>query len=122
MRYLTMIKSVEGKFGPPPAGLYEAVVKLGEDATKAGVLVETGGLLPAAKGTFIRFGGDKTKVMDGPYTEAKELVGGYAVYEVKSKDEVMEWVRRFINIHTEYWPGFEGEVEVREMFVVTPGR
>ena len=122
MRFMTMIKSVEGKFGPPPPALFAAIGKLGEDAAKAGVMVETGGLMPSATGAFLRLTKGKITVMDGPYTEAKELIGGYAVYETKTKEECVEWARRFLATHKEHWPEFEGEVEVRQMMVFTPGR
>ena len=122
MRYMTMIKVVEGKYGPPPPALMQAMGKLQEDATKAGVLVEVGGLKNSATGASLRLANGKITVMDGPFTEAKELIGGYAVYDTKTKEECIEWARRFLAIHKEHWPGFEGEVELREMMVFTPGR
>lgn len=114
MRYLTMVSAPENA-GPPPQGLMDAIGKLGEDATKAGVLVETGGLGPSALGARIRFGDGKITVTDGPFSEAKELIGGYAVYETKTKEEALEWCRRFAEIHIEHWPELAGTVEMREV-------
>ena len=114
MRYLTMVSGPENA-GPPPQALMDAIAKLGEEATKAGVMVETGGLGPSALGARIRIGDGKVTVMDGPFSEAKELVGGYAVYETKTKEECVEWCRRFAEAHTENWPGWEGTVEMREV-------
>jgi hypothetical protein len=115
MRFMTMVKSSETS-GPPPKALMDAIAKLGEEGAKAGVMVEVGGLLPSVKGALVRVSGGKLTVTDGPFTEAKELVGGYAVYEVKSKDEAIEWTRRFMELHREHWKGWEGETEIRQMF------
>ncbi len=114
MRFMTMVKGAENA-GPPPKGLIEAIAKLGEEAAKIGVMVETGGLLPSARGARIRLSSGKLTVTDGPFTEAKELIGGYAVYDVKSKEEAIEWSRRFMNLHKEHWKGWEGEIEIRQM-------
>jgi hypothetical protein len=115
MRFMAMVKAPEAS-GPPPQALMGAIAKLGAEATKAGVLVETGGLLPSALGARVRLAGGKVAVLDGPFTEAKEVVGGYAVYEVKSKDEVIEWTKRFIDLHRQHWPGWQGEAEIRQIF------
>ena len=114
MRYLMFVKSDENA-GQAPQALYEAIAKLGEEATKAGAMVETGGLGPSALGARIRISAGKVNVTDGPFSEAKELIGGYAVYEVKSKEEAIEWGRRFMEVHRENWPGWEGETEIREV-------
>jgi hypothetical protein len=94
----------------------DAIAKLGEEASKAGVLVETGGLLPSALGARVRISKGQLNTTDGPFTEAKELIGGYAVYEVKSKQEAIEWTERFMELHTKHWPGWEGETEIRQVF------
>jgi hypothetical protein len=117
MRYMTMIQSVENSpAGPPPMELMQAIAKLGEEATKAGVLVETGGLGPTATGARIRVSGGKINISDGPFAEAKEVVGGYAVYEVRTREEAVEWARRFMQLHIEHWKGWEGEAQVRPIF------
>jgi hypothetical protein len=115
MRFLTMVKGPETA-GPPPRELLAAIDQLGAEATKAGVLLETGGLAPSATGARIRLAGGTVAVLDGPFTEATELVGGYAVYEVKSKEEAIEWSTRFMNLHKEHWAGWEGEIEIRQLF------
>ncbi|MFY9549721.1 MAG: YciI family protein [Thermoanaerobaculia bacterium] len=115
MRFLTMVKSAE-KSGPPPQKLMDAIAKLGMEATKAGALKETGGLFPTAMGARVRLSGGKLTVTDGPFAEGKEVVGGYAIYEVKSKEEAIEATKRFMQLHKEHWPGWEGETELRQIF------
>ena len=115
MRFMTMVKSSETS-GPPPKALMDAIAKLGEEGFKAGVMVEVGGLLPSATGARVRVSGGVLTVTDGPFTEAKEIVGGYAVYEVKSRDEAIELTRRFMELHREHWKGWDGETEIRQIF------
>ena len=115
MRFMTMVKSSETS-GPPPKALMDAIARLGEEGAKAGVMVEVGGLLPSVKGALVRVSGGKLTVTDGPFAEAKEVVGGYAVYEVRSRDEAVEWTRRFMELHREHWKGWEGETEIRQIF------
>jgi hypothetical protein len=93
-----------------------AIAKLGEEAMRAGVLVETGGLFPSAMGARVRLSGGNLVVTDGPFTETKELIAGYAVYDVKSKQEAIEWTSCFMRLHKEHWPGWEGESEIRQIF------
>lgn len=115
MRFMIMVKSAENA-GRPPKALMAAIATLGEDAMRAGVMVETGGLLPSAMGARVRLSAGKLMVTDGPFAESKELIGGYAVYDVKSKQEAIEWTSRFMQLHKEHWPGWEGESEVRQIF------
>ncbi len=112
MRYMTIVKSSE-PFGTPPPALLEAIGKLAEEAIKAGVFIETGGLLPTAMGSRVRLSGGKITVTDGPFTEAKELIAGYTIIQAKSKEEAMEWSRRFPN---PAGPGKEAEIEVRQLY------
>jgi hypothetical protein len=98
----------------------EAIAKLGEEAAKAGVFVEMGGLLPTAIGARLRLSGGKLTVTDGPFSEAKEVIGGYAVYSVKTKQEAIEWATRFMNLHKQHWPGWEGETELRQLMEFGP--
>ncbi len=116
MRFMMIVKTVENS-GPPPKGLMDAIAKLGEEATKAGEMVETGGLGPTATGARVRLSGGKLTVTDGPFTEAKEVVGGYAVFELKSKKEAIESAMRFMELHKQHWPGWEGETEIRQVFM-----
>ncbi len=115
MRFMTMVKSPENA-GPPPQALMEAIARLGEEAGQAGVLVQMGGLFPSGAGARVRVSGGKLSVTDGPFTEAKEVVGGFAVYEVASKAEAIAWTERFMRLHVEHWPGWEGETEIRQIF------
>ena len=75
---------------------------------------------PLAAGVRVRVQGGQVVVLDGPYSEAKEVVGGYAVFDFPSLEEATEAARRFMELHREHWPGWEGETEVREMYVMTP--
>lgn len=115
MRFMTMVKATESS-GPPPKALMDAIARLGEEAIKAGVMVETGGLLPSAMGARVRLAGGKVTVIDGPFAEAREVVGGYAVFEVKSKQEAIDWTTRFMGLHGQHWPGWQGETEIRQIF------
>jgi hypothetical protein len=117
MRFIALLKTEENSAaGPPPAELMAAIGKLGEEAVKAGVLLDTGGLTPAALGATVRLSGGQLTVVDGPFAEAKEVVVSYAVYDVKSKEEVVEWTTRFMQLNREYWQGWEGESEIRQVF------
>ena len=115
MRFMIMVKSTE-RAVPLPKALMDAIGNLGGEAMKAGAMVETGGLLPSAMGARIRLAKGNLTVTDGPFTETNELVGGFAVYNVKSKQEAIEWTSRFMALHKQHWPGWEGEAEIRQMF------
>lgn len=115
MRFMTLVKSAE-QAGPPPKGLMDAIAMLGAEATRAGTLIATGGLAPSAMGARVRLAGGRLTTIDGPFSETKEVVGGYAIYEVTSKDEAIAAARRFLELHQQYWPGWEGEVEIRQVF------
>jgi len=115
MRFMMMVKSAEGS-GRPPEALMDAIGKLSEEAIKAGTMVETGGLAPAAQGARIRVSRGQVKTIDGPFTEAKEVIGGYAVFELKSLAEAVESATAFMELHRQHWPGWEGETEVRQIF------
>lgn len=86
MRFMTMVKGKEDQ-GPPPPALMEAMGKLVEEAIKGGTMVEMGGLAPSAMGARVRLSGGKVSVIDGPYAEAKEVVGGFAILELGSQEE-----------------------------------
>jgi hypothetical protein len=117
MRFMTLVKSAEKlRSGPPPKELIEAIGKLGEEATKAGAMVDMGGLMPSTEGARVVLSGSgKVTVVDGPFTEAKEVVGGYAVFNVRSKEEAIAWSTRFMDLHKQHWKGWEGEIELRQM-------
>ena len=115
MRFMMIVKHAE-KQGPPPQQLMDAIAQLAEEATKAGTMVGSGGLGPTALGARVRLSGGQVTVTDGPFTEVKEVVGGYAQFELTSKEEAIESAVRFMELHKRYWPGWEGETEVRQMF------
>src|SRR5258705_7352123 len=115
MRFMMIVKHAE-KQGPPPKPLMDAIAKLAEEEAKAGTMVGTGGLGPTALGARVRLSGGQVTVTDGPFTEAKEVVGGYAQFELKSKQEAVESAVRFMELHKKHLPGWEGETEVRHMF------
>jgi hypothetical protein len=120
MRFMMLVKGADN-MGLPPKALMDAIEKSTAEALKAGTMIQAGGLLPSAAGARVRLSGGKLAVTDGPFTEAKELVGGYAVFEFKSRQEAIESARQFMELHKLYWPGWEGETEVRQMMDAPPG-
>jgi hypothetical protein len=115
MRYMMLVRHAE-KQGPPPKELMEAINRLAEEATKAGTMIGSGGLGPTAQGARVRLFDGKVSVMDGPFTEAKEVIGGYAQFEFKTREEAIESAVRFMELHKKHWPGWEGETEVRQLY------
>lgn len=115
MRFMMIVKHAE-KWGFPPKELMEAIGKLSEEANQAGTMLGSGGLRSTAQGARVCLSGGKITVIDGPFTEAKEVVGGYAQFEMKSKEEAISSATRFMELHKKYWPGWEGETEVRQMY------
>ena len=115
MRFMMIVKSAETSAPPPPA-LMEAMAKLAQEVTSAGEMIDTGGLGPTATGARVRLSGGKLAVTDGPFTEAKEVVGGYAIFELKSMEEAIDRTVRFMELHKRHWPGWEGVTEIRQMF------
>jgi hypothetical protein len=95
----------------PPEHLLTEMANYHEELQKAGVLRDGSGLQPSAKGWRIKYSGGKRTVVDGPFTETKELIAGYTLIEVKSREEALEWTRRFPNPHLT-----DGEIEVRQLF------
>jgi len=94
-----------------------AVAKLAEEATARGALVTASGLLPSSQGVRIRVKNGKTSVIDGPFAETKELIGGFAIFELGSKEEAVKSAREFMQLHADILgPSYEGEVEIRPMF------
>ena len=115
MRFMMIVKTSENS-GPPPKELMDAIGKIAAEETKAGTMLGTGGLLPTATGAAVRLAKGQITVTDGPFTEAKEVVGGYAIFELKSKEEAVASATRFMDLHKKHWPGWEGVTEVRQMF------
>ena len=112
MRYLSMIRIDERSAKPPTEQLMEDMGELIEEMTKEGKLVRTAGLRPTAEGFRMRLRGGKVSKTDGPFTEAKEVIGGYAVLEADSKEEAMELTERFLLVHGDGW---DIECEVRPL-------
>jgi hypothetical protein len=109
MRYMVIVKATkESEAGiMPPAELFQEMGKLNAEMAKAGVLLAGDGLAPSSKGARVRYEGNKRTVIDGPFAETKELVSGFWILQVKSKEEAIEWAKRV--------PFQEGEIEVRKI-------
>lgn len=114
MRYLTLLHGRHSTTPPPPE-LMAAIMALGEEATKAGALLDTSGLAPSAAGARVSLAGGELTAVDGPFTESKEVIS-YAIYDVRSKEEAVEWASRFLRVHRDLWPQWEGEVQVLKLF------
>jgi hypothetical protein len=99
----------------PPAEAVAAMMEYNEALKEAGVLITLDGLHPPSMGARISFAGGKPVVTDGPFTEAKEVIGGYALVDVPSKKDALEVARQFMELHRLHWPSFEGESEVRQL-------
>ncbi len=112
MRFMALLRADENsEVGAPPSK--ELMAKMGqfmEEVVKAGVLLATDGLQPSSKGARLKLSGGKRTVTDGPFTESKELIASYALLQVKSKEEAIEWSWRFLEVLG------EGEVEIRQVF------
>ena len=121
MRFMIIVKaSKDSEAGVMPGeDLLAAMADYHQELAKAGVLLDANGLHPSAKGWRIRYEGGRRSVVDGPFAETKELIAGYTIIQVKSREEALEWARRFPNPHDE-----DGEIEVRQLFELedfTPG-
>ena len=117
MKYLTFIRHSESyRESAPPRALMEAMGRFVQQSLKDGTLVDTGGLLPSKDGARVRLARGKITVTDGPFTETKEVIGGWAILKVDSRAEAIRIATEFMELHREYWPEFEGESEVRPMF------
>jgi len=119
MKFLSIVKSAENQ-GPAPQALQDAMAKLTADSLKNGSLVSSGGLGASSSGARARSTGGKLTVTDGPFAEAKEVIGGYAVLEFKSRAEAIEAAVAFMRLHTEHWPSWQGECEVRPITFLAP--
>jgi len=114
MKYLSFIRTSEKyRNVQPPAAMMEAMGKLIEKFTKEGALVDTGGLAPSKDGFRMRLADGKLTTTDGPFSESKELIGGWAILKADSKDEILRLTTEFLDLHRKHWPEFEGECEVR---------
>ena len=114
MRFMIIVKaSPDSEAGVMPSEeLLTAMGNYNEELVNAGIMIEGEGLHPSSKGARVRFSGDKRTVIDGPFAETKELIAGYWLWEVKSKEEAIEWVKRCPNP----MPGTEAEIEIRPVY------
>ena len=116
MKFLMMIKHSENYRNQQiPQALNDAMGEFVGESFKSGVLKDTAGLKPTSEGFRIRLSKGQLKVSDGPFTEAKEVIGGFALVELPSKEAALEMARQFMDIHRIHWPEFEGESEVRPL-------
>ena len=115
MRFMILVKATKDSEAGvmPEEKLIAAMADYHEQLAKAGALLDASGLQPSSKGWRIKYSGDKRTVIDGPFTEAKELIAGYTIIQVKSKEEALEWTKRFPNPAAD---GGECEIEVRQLF------
>ena len=117
MKFMIIVKatadSETGRFPPNAESLFQAMATYHEDLAKAGVLLDASGLQPSSKGWRVRYEGGNRKVVDGPFTESKELIAGYTLIQVRSRAEALEWSRRFPNPVGENQPA---EIEVRQIY------
>ena len=113
MKFMIIVKATKDSEAGvmPEERLIADMATYHEQLQKAGVLLDASGLRPSSAGWRIKYSGDKRAVIDGPFTEAKELVAGYTIIQVNSREEALEWSRRFPNPHLE-----NGEIEVRQLF------
>jgi len=118
MRFMYLVKH-PGRSGNPTPELMEAMGKLADREIKAGRMLDSGGLMPVSMGAQVRITDSKLSVVDGPFVETKEMIGGYAIFELRDKEEAVAAAREFMQLHLEHMPGWEGTCEVRSF--ATPG-
>jgi hypothetical protein len=111
MRFMFIVKSAH--VGPPTPKLLEAMHKLADREIKAGRMLDSGGLMPLATGAQVRITDGRLSVVDGPFVEAKEVIGGYAIFELPGKEEALASAREFMQLHKDFMPGWEGTCELR---------
>jgi hypothetical protein len=113
---MIMVKATKdteaGKFPDNAEKLFEAMQVYHDELVKAGVLLDASGLQPSSAGWKVKYSGDKRSVVDGPFTEAKELIAGYTLIQTKTREEALEWTRRFPKPHFDH----ECEIEVRQLY------
>jgi hypothetical protein len=113
MRFMIVVKATKDSEAGvmPPEDMLSAMADYHEELSKAGVLLDANGLQPSAKGWRITWSSGKRIISDGPFAEAKELIAGYTIIQVKSREEAFEWAKRFPNPSAD-----DGEIEIRQMF------
>lgn len=117
MRFLSYIEfDQDGAFGPPPPQLRTAVSAFMSEVAGQGALVDQGGLAAPDDGNYVRIADGRLTITDGPFAEAKEVIGGYLMYDVRSKPEAAEYARRFMQLHVDLWDDFAGVCVTRQVF------
>jgi hypothetical protein len=111
MRFMFIVKTAHT--APPTPKLIEAMHKLADREIKAGRMLDSGGLMPLATGAQVRITDGQLSVVDGPFVEAKEVIGGYAIFELRDKEEALASAREFMQLHKDLMPGWEGTCELR---------
>ncbi len=118
MKFIMLVKGPEAE--DAPKALFDAIGGMMKEAGNK--MLWTGGLMNNASAAVLRPEGGKVRVTDGPFSEAKELIGGFAVYDLESREEALDWARKFVDIHIQHYPQWPMEVEVRELFEAFPFR
>jgi len=111
MRVMYLVKSNHP--GPPTPALMEGMGKLAEREIKAGRMLDNGGLLPLSAGAQVRIADNQLSLIDGPFVEAKEVVGGFAIFELRDKEEAIAMATEFMQLHKDLMPGWYGTCEIR---------
>jgi hypothetical protein len=119
MRFMYIVTSPKAHMGPNQA-LLEAIHKIRDREIKAGRMIDDGGLMPVASGARVKISDNKLSVIDGPFVEAKEVIGGYAIFELRDKEEAVAMAKEFMQLHADHMPDWEGTCEVRAF--ATPPR
>ena len=116
MRFMFIVSS--NQQGPPSEALLTEMHKLADREIKAGRMLDNAGLMPLEMGAQIRVNGGKLSVVDGPFVETKEVIGGYAIFELPGRDEALASAKEFMQLHMDFMPGWEGVCEMREFAAV----
>jgi hypothetical protein len=115
MRYMFLVSGAETGAAPPQR-MIDEIEKLAEQDMAAGRMIARGGLLPTAMGARVESRRGKLKTTDGPFAETKEVLGGFAIYEFATREEALAAAQSFMELHSKYWPEWEGVCEMRPMF------
>ena len=115
MQFLMMIKASENMDSPPPQAMFDAMDEYVTKQVASGAVVNTGGLRRTSEGFRVSIRNAKISVTDGPFTEAKEVIGGYAIVNADSREHALEMAKEFMQLHIDTWPEFEGTSEIRQI-------
>ena len=122
MKYMTFIRHPESyRESGPPQALMQAMGEFVQRLSREGIFVDGGGLRPSKDGVRFRLAKGKLTVLDGPFAETKEVIGGYAILETATRAEALKVSNEFMELHRKHWPEFEGEAELRPMFAPGEG-